>query len=232
MMDKKDIEDLMEEFNVKPMTKGLGFHHSLGSKKEVKSDLELHKKSLQHDLEKRSKSLKKRTETKPVHMGELAAFYETQDKKTIQELPELIAKEDIVKTYDAGIGRRFVAWSIDVVLLLVMLSATILGVLLFSEISLESFSAFIIADDLFISFGAMYFLFYLFYFAMLDRTEHSSFGKKLLGIRVDGAYGNIDYITTFARTSLSLFSVLTLGLFTLLSLHDSFTGTKVLLRDE
>jgi hypothetical protein len=42
----KEIDELLENFDFKPITEGLGFHHSLKETKEIKTNLAEQKRAL------------------------------------------------------------------------------------------------------------------------------------------------------------------------------------------
>lgn len=228
-MDTNEIDDLMEDFDFKPVTKGLGFHHSIADKKEIKVDMEEHKKALMDDLENRSLKIKadQQKSNQQVNMGELSAFYKNEEAPVINDLPDLVEKVEKIETHDASITMRFFAWAIDSLVVFTMLLTTIFAIIVMADMPLEFLNFYMITDDLRYSFIAMFFMYYLFYFSIMDKTEFSTLGKRMLNIKVIGAYKKLTLIGSTARALLSIFSIFTLGLFTLLTLHDSFTGTKV-----
>lgn len=228
-MDKNEIDDLMKDFDFKPVTKGLGFHHSIGDKKEIKVDMEHHKKALLDELENRSLKIKKDQDisNQKVNMGELSAFYADETQLEVNDLPDLVSKVEKIKTYDASLTTRCFAWAVDALIVFTMLLTTIFAIMIMADMPLEFLNFYMITDDLRYSFIAMYLMYYIFYFSIMDKTNYSTLGKRLFNIKVIGTYKPLNLMASTARALLSVFSVFTLGLFTLLTLHDSFTGTKV-----
>ena len=74
---ENDIERLIDDFDFKPITDGLGFHHSIQNKKDVKVNLKKQSMDLQSELEQRISHMtaQKSENQSSVNMGELAPFY-------------------------------------------------------------------------------------------------------------------------------------------------------------
>lgn len=225
-----EIDSLLEDFELKPITSGLGFHHSLKEKKKVEVDLKQQSQSLKNELETRIEQLDKSDiDAKNMNMGELAPFYsETMTEEKKEELDLDIEKELTVTSAEAGQFLRFSAWFIDVVIIFATMLVTFTAIIYFADLPLEVISKVMISDDILLSFCTIGALFYIFYFAFLDKTLHSSLGKNMLKIRVESNLKSLSIFQSFNRACLTVFSIPLLGLPIILRFHDSLTDTKVI----
>jgi uncharacterized RDD family membrane protein YckC len=234
-MDKFDKElDQMDEFDFKPITEGLGFHHSIAEKSKIKAKLKSQQKSLQTDLDHRAQLLKTAApDSKPhvEHMGELAAFYNNEEFNPANVAP-LVKSEAVAHLNpEVSMGVRFVAWIVDLAVVTFMFITAIISILFASDMPLDLINPVMISNDLSVSFVAIFLMFYTFYFTFLDKTEYSTLGKRLFNIKLSGMLRGPTLFNTLNRTILSLCSVFTLGLLSMLSLQDSLTDTKVVKRE-
>lgn len=234
-MNNDTNEDLFEDFDFKPITKGLGFHHSLQESSQVKTDLSAQSESLKRDLEMRSEKVLSDSinlnKTKAPNMGELAPFYEDSEKpfNKAPKLSDKLGDQIEVRFHNASTSYRAMAFMIDVIVVSSMFILCLGSILLFAEFPFSYLDKMMISNDILVSFIALYLMFYTFYFTFLDKTEHSSFGKKMMGIKVVTSLEskNISLLNSFYRTLLSFVSIISLGIFSLLSLDSSMTNTRV-----
>lgn len=224
-----EIEDLIDNFEIKPITDGLGFHHSLRDKKGVKLNLQHQKELLQNDFENRLNQIDTESNhlNSPVNMGELAPFYNAEVTKPVKE--ELNLEKSVEqKVLKSSLGLRFCAWGIDIVVLLTVMTVTFASIIYFSDLPMEIINLFMVSDELVLSFGLISILFYVFYFSFLDKTSYSTLGKKILNLRVISTVGEITLMQAFSRSCFSLISIPLLGLPIILKIHDRFTDTCVI----
>ena len=225
----------MDEFDFKPITEGLGFHHSIEEKSKIKTRLNSQKKSLQKDLENRVQVLQTSTpDTKPhvEHMGELAAFYNTEEFNPANVAP-LVKEEEITETVmsEVSMGIRFTAWVVDVAVVAFMFGTAMVSILFTADMPFDLLNPIMVSSDLSTGLLGIFTMFYIFYFTFLDKTEYSTLGKRLFNLKLVGMMKSPSLFNTFNRTILSMCSVFTLGLLSLLSLQDSLTDTKVVRRE-
>ena len=238
MKNEKDteIDNLIDNFDFKPITEGLGFHHSLKDEKEIRVDLQKQSKLLKSEFETRTESLQSKSVNLAVaptaNMGDLSPFYETP--KTIQTktiLTEIFEDEveDEVVAVEASLNSRFYAWAIDFLVLVSVLTLTFASIIFFAELPLEVLNIFMVSSEIPESFLAIFLLFFLFYFTFLDKTEYSTLGKRVVGIKVVGTNNeNIKLTKSFLRVLISMTSVLLLGLPLILRMQDRLTETSVI----
>lgn len=231
----KDFEDSMDDFDFKPITKGLGFHHSLQEKSKIKSELKMQSESLKLDLDERAKKLlgnensSLSTKKSVTHMGELSAFY--AEPITVESIPRL---RDIASTktdyryFDAPMGIRFKAWSIDIAIVTMMFTFTISSLFLFTDMPFDYLAKVMISSEIAPSMLAVFSLYYFLYFSTLDKTSHSTIGKHYCDIKVVAHNGELTLSQTISKSVLGLVSIFSMGILTILSLTDQFSKTRVI----
>lgn len=225
----QDLEQF-DDFEFKPITKGLGFHHSLAEKSKVETHLKSQQKSLQEDLELRSQKIVSsnfQDKNHVEHMGDLAAFYHTTELDPSNIAP-LVKEEEVDVVSDANFGVRFAAWLVDFMVVSFMFITAIVSIFAVTDMPFDNLSPLFFTSDIGTNFVILFVMFYMFYFSFLDKTEHSTPGKRLFNMKLVGMTAKPTYLKTVLRTSLTFVSVFTLGLFSLLGLQDSLTNTKVI----
>lgn len=224
--DNFDIDNLLDDEKIfKPLTEGLGFHHSIKEQKEVKADLATKKVVLKEQLETRAKELNLRsTKTNNISMGELAPFY--SDKTEVVAKVELHSHESDLE--EASLATRFGAWFVDAVIIASIITISLVSIIFIANIPLSYIRNNVLNLDLILSFMSISILFYSFYFSFFDKTSFSTPGKRLLGIRVLSIKGGpITFIQAFSRVLITFASILTLGLGSILRIQDKLTDTIV-----
>jgi uncharacterized RDD family membrane protein YckC len=224
-----EIDGLLSDDNLfKPITEGLGFHHSLKNKNEIKTTLVQKSLELKEDLNARAKELSGRSTqvaSNPVQMGELAPFY-----GKIEENPLVLQIEESIATFNlAPMSRRFVAWMLDLAVILSILSVVFIGTLISSGIPLGYVRVNLFELEFAFSATVMFLCFYVFYFSFFDKTKYSTPGKHLLGLQVvDLNKKPITFIASMTRSLITIVSFLTLGLASILKIQDKLTDTDVI----
>lgn len=221
-----DIDNLLDDEKIfKPLTEGLGFHHSIKEQKELKADLATKKVVLKEQLETRAKELNLRsTKTNNISMGELAPFY--SDKTEVVAKVELHSHESDLK--EASLVTRFGAWFVDAVIIASIITISFVSIIFIANIPLSYIRDNVLNLDLILSFMSISILFYSFYFSFFDKTSFSTPGKRLLGLRILSIKGGpITFIQAFSRVLITFVSILTLGLGSILRIQDKLTDTIV-----
>ncbi len=237
-MDKFDheIDDILDNIDFKPITKGLGFHHSLKEQKEVKVNLKRQSESLKNEIETRMNQLNiadsQTNKPNAVNMGELAPFYtETITETKVQETNLFTESEEVAVAYEdneASMGMRASAWLIDFTILISLMLVTFTAIIYFADLPMEFINTIMVSDDLAISFLVITTMFYIFYFSFFEKTNFSTPGKNIMGLKVKSfSSKNVSLFQSFARSILGIISLPLLGLPMLLKLHDKFTDTIV-----
>lgn len=239
-----DLDEFqISEDTFKPMTKGLGFHHDTKrpsfkpSPKEVKS-FGTSKSPLGTSLNSMPSSTIHASVAKPV-MGNqlpsgLEAFYgkaqapeQTEtilfDQKTLANEKKSVSTSQVKSASQLS---QFLAWTIDIAVVASFVILT--GVLLIfaSGIDYKMYSRLISTEDLAAFTAAMFSIYYLLYFTILDLSATP--GKTIFAIRLvktDG--GDVSVKHTFTRAMISLFSGIALFLPMLLDFQGRLSDTKV-----
>jgi uncharacterized RDD family membrane protein YckC len=235
---EQEIDDLMDEFDFKPITKGLGFHHSLAETSKIKTELNAQSIELKNELDTRSKKLlssfgdNKKTspsiETNEVtHMGELAPFYNQKTKQ--EEIPKLFETEEMeeIRFHNASMSHRFFAYVVDLGIILFMFAVTFVTIFIAADLPFDFINKIMVSNEILPSFILIFALFYTFYFSITDKTAHSSFGKKLLRIKIVYDDADMSLVKSFSRTLVSIIALLSFGVLTMLSVTDAITNTRV-----
>lgn len=229
--DNFDIDNLLENDQIfKPLTDGLGFHHSIKEKKDIKIDLKKKQIQLKDDLEKRSRVLNQKEFNKEkkqsMSMGELAPFY-AQDNEKDNDLDLNINPQDSVKP--ASLTSRTIAWGLDFLLVLTGATTIFISIILANDIPLSFIRSNLYNLDLLITVGTIFILFYSFYFSFFDKTLFSTPGKKIMGIKVVSVRGSqLTLGQSFNRVMITLCSLFSFGLGHILKLQDKLTDTMVI----
>ncbi|AUN96597.1 RDD family protein [Bacteriovorax stolpii] len=242
--DAKQIQIDLDEFQIsedsfKPMTKGLGFHHDVKrpsfkpAPKEVKP-FAPSKMPMSSLSSMPSVSQPKTTVGSHLPSG-LEAFYGTTKPAPTMEVPNLFeqpVKKEEVKTEKAASKKtaaqtsQFFAWIVDVLVIASFVALTGALLVFASGIEFHMYSRLISTQDL-AAFGAAIFsIYYLLYFTILDLS--STPGKTIFGIRLVKADGSeVSVKHTFTRALISLLSGVALFLPMLLDFQGRLSDTKV-----
>ena len=136
-----EVDQLFEEsFEFKPITKGLGFHHSIKDSHEIRTSLKKQQLELKDNLDLRAQQLNKPIKKlEATNMGDLAPFYQEQKQESvsidiavndesqeIQDLPSHIGVE-------ASMMSRFGAWVLDVIIVNALFSIAFISMMLTSS---------------------------------------------------------------------------------------------------
>lgn len=236
----------LDEFNIsedsfKPMTKGLGFHQE-------------QKKSSFKPLPKETKSFgTARTQPKAstvlsslagsqaatasaqhIPTG-LEAFYGTKGnpsasqsiQTSIEKSEAIEQKVETKRTYQTpAMTTQFLAWTIDILVIASFVAVTGTLLVFASGIQFQMLVRLISAQDLALFTTAIFSIYYLLYFTILDLG--ASPGKTIMGIRllkVDNQ--NVAVKNTFTRALISLFSSVALFLPMLLDFQGRLSDTKL-----
>ena len=95
-----DIDDILNQDDLfKPITDGLGFHHSVKDKKDIAISLKQKSSDLKRDLNIRTRQLAKESKitSETNDMGELAPFYKKETNKTIQTIELNFERDESVE---------------------------------------------------------------------------------------------------------------------------------------
>lgn len=232
-----EIDNLLENTDIfKPITKGLGFHHSIKEEREVKKSLNEKSIDLKNELESRARALNlKSTQINQSNLnktqidrGDLTPFYESESKAPLELAVENNLLTDNIKD-EADIVLRFLAWSIDITMVFSLIAISCLATIFLTKVPLSFVRDNFVNLDIMVISGLLVSMMYLFYFSFFDKTKFSTIGKRVLGLRVVGISDQpITMMQAFARATITMISFFTLGLGAIIKVQDKITDTKVI----
>lgn len=231
----------INEDSFKPVTKGLGFHPDQkrqtsfkASPKEMtnfKTQLATSAKPSAHKLLNDLSNTNKQTTSKVVPSG-LEAFYGAQTNSMLtssevsQVLDSKIFEENEVKIVTANSIPQFIAWTIDLSLVLSFAAITTTLLILVSGMSFQAFLSVIPVTDLVTFASVLFSIYYLMYFTVLDLSATP--GKTIMGLRLLRSDNkNVSVKNTFSRSIVSLLSFIALFLPMVIDFQGRLSDTKV-----
>ncbi len=212
------IDDI--DFDFKPITSGLGFHHQ---KTTEAKPIFTERTVAVAPMPQPSAAPKKEMN---IYQNDLSLFYgqTPPEEEVIRE-----TKVEEKKYYAlASKGSRVTAYLMDLFFV-----ASILGIVL-------TVMARTIRMDLMDVWSqypneitplvlTLFCGFYLIYFSIFEKTGQSTLGKSIMGLRVVGLDDKpLSLISLFARSSVSLFNFISLGLFSYFDLQNKIAQSKVI----
>ena len=220
-----------QEFSFRPLTQGLGFHH----------DKQQWPKPI-HKVNQTSHLQKSRTNPPPASIRtNQEAHTEHQEVSALHKIygPSIAAKSPFAgrlgslenpiakaNLSEVAVLPQFLAWAID----LLLIGFGTLFIILCS--SFITFGDFIgpfyatVSKDLYFLFVALFCLFYLFYFILLDLN--SSIGKCLFSIKLlPTDKEQIEMKNTFVRAFVTLISLMSLGIPAALDFQGKLSKTTL-----
>lgn len=228
----------VDSFNVKPLSKGLGFHQerersrtprpqkpAVHTHKPLAMRSELHSSQVKSSVHSNSASEMFWDQT--VSQSELSQFYQQSSHQKQSEENETLESQKgapIKATFQS----RFLAWTLDLVALSVICTALIFSFVTLAGMDIETLFKGMYLGLLELSvFGiGLFSLLYIFYFTILDMA--ASPGKSLLGLRVCGPNGERPKASqTLVRSVVSLLSLFLLGLPAILDFQSRLSESVV-----
>ena len=230
------ITEEESELHFKPLTCGLGF-----GKVDEKKEEFIRKKSLQRrlSLARVGKPLK----LNPMRSGhgELAPFYDNNaviPVPKVTEIPiedkkksEFIEESPLKKEHTCQLARsssRVLAYCIDAVIIIFFMALTLVAFFFILNRGDDKWGQLVLLKDVKLYMVSIFVLYYLFYFTFMDSTESSSWGKSLLGIKVQNNFWKKPSVfQTLLRSIASLLDAVLLGLPCLFHLKEHLSETQV-----
>jgi uncharacterized RDD family membrane protein YckC len=215
-------ELLMDDFDFKPITSGLGFHHPKTS--DVKPAFE-RTLSLPVINPTTSHSFPKKEAN--VYQNDLSIFYGQQ---TSVPTPTVQAKAE--KAYRlATKSERILAYMIDLSMVLSFLGIVL--TVMARTISMDLMEVWTSFPNEITPLVVVLFIgFYMIYFPIFEKASGSTLGKNIVGLRVvDNQNSQQNFVSLTLRSFVSLLSFASLGLFAFFDLQNKISGSKVIRND-
>lgn len=200
-----DIDKIFDDLQtLKPITKGLGFHH----------------KEKTISLAEKSELLKQDFNKVALDRGDLEVFYQSPDKinERVESFQKTVSSSQNIENLAL---KRFVSFTLDILFITSFyLITTYLMSLVINQVNYFLY----IAKSSYV----LFIFFYLFYFTILDKTLFGTLGKKVFKIKVlDSRNETPTMGQTFLRSTLTFLGVITLGLTSYLDVQSKLTDTKI-----
>jgi len=231
-LSKKDktlpVEDfVMDEIDFKPITSGLGFHHSkIQDVRPVFTE-----KTLATPVMTPMNTPSSNRVESPVYQNDLSLFYNNSQKPSIPvvSMKNIQSEEKSEIIYlEASRGQRVLAYFLDLTLISSLLS--IVFIVMARTISMDLVEVWTnYPNEITPLFIILFSGFYLIYFSVFEKGLSSTFGKNMLGLRVvnqENAPQTMGMLTL--RSVVTLFNFLTFGLFSWFDLQNKVTQSKVI----
>lgn len=212
-------ELLMDDFDFKPITSGLGFHQPKPT--EIKPAMP--ERVIQAPPITPMTSTKKEMS---VYQNDLSMFYGANNQTVA--IPELEMEEKSEIEYRfATKSQRVLAYIVDFLFLVgvVGITLTVMARTISMDL-IEVWSAY--PNEITPLVATIFCGFYLIYFSIFEKASQSTIGKNIMGIKVV-SLGNKDlsFSALILRTSITLVNFVSLGLFSYFDLQNKITNSKV-----
>jgi uncharacterized RDD family membrane protein YckC len=211
------------DFDFKPITSGLGFHHQQKTT-EIKPAFQDSMNSISITQPIVSKPVTPVMKEAPVYQNDLSIFY---GRETVTPAP---VKEPVFeKTYRPATKTiRTIAYILDLGLVLSVLGLVLTVMSRIIEMDLlDVWSTY--PNEITPLVATLFAGFYMIYFSIFEKTSTSTFGKGLLNIRVVNLENRTpDFSSLLLRSFVSLTNFISLGLFSYFDLQNKVSSTKVI----
>ena len=216
------IDDM--EFDFKPITSGLGFHHQKPTEiKPIMTERTVAVSPVSTPLNAKKEM--------NVYQNDLSMFYGQTEQvhAPATEVKSKVAEEKFYRL--ATKPQRFFAYLADLFMV-----ASILGLVMtvmartISMDLMEVWSQY--PNEITPLVLVLFCGFYLIYFSIFEMTNQSTLGKNMFGLRVTGMDNkSLSLTTLLMRSSVGLLNFVSLGLFSYFDLQNKITNSKVIRMD-
>jgi uncharacterized RDD family membrane protein YckC len=211
----------MDDFDFKPLTSGLGFHHPKQAEPKSVSYSE-------RAIPVSTPIIQNipRKDTTNVYQNDLSLFYGQQSTVDLQA-PKVEVKEEVVYR-NATKAQRSFAYLLDLTMVLSVLGIvlTIMARTIQMDL-LEVWMAY--PNEITPLVVTMFCGFYVIYFSIFEKSGQSTLGKNLLNLRVVNNRNQIqEFHLLLLRSFISLTNFVSLGLFSYFDLQNKVTNSKVI----
>lgn len=219
--DKKNLPQAVDDFELdfKPITSGLGFHHSKPT--EVKSV-----------ITERTMTTPKMPTAYPkkemnVYQNDLSLFYNQGAQTAFPEIASVEKMDEGLNYRQATRAQRVSAYVIDLLLVSSILGVvmTVMARMIRMDL-VEVWSLY--PNEITPLVLTLFCGFYLLYFSIFEKSGHSTLGKNLFGLKVVSLENSsLSLMSLLMRSCVSLLNFISLGLFSYFDLQNKVTSSKV-----
>jgi uncharacterized RDD family membrane protein YckC len=210
-LNSQNLQDIEVDF--KPLSEGLGFHHS-----EPVKTIKLPAKQEVNPFQK--PSLKEQHQPE-FYKNDLSQFYAKAVSQEKVKQTENLEKPVLSATNQ----ERAIAWVMDQVFIVALVSLTFFSVEWITSLGLLD-ALKVYSVEAWTAFGLMWLSYQLFYFTFSERFFAKTIGKEMMGIKIHTTL-KMDLMTTFIRGLIKVLSILSLGVLAFYDVQSKATDTRV-----
>lgn len=215
---------LMEDFDFKPITSGLGFHQ--GKPADVKPVFTERTVPVQATANPLTRSTPKKEMS--VYQNDLSMFYnQPQINQEAQPvIPEIPSTEDNFRIAKRSL--RVSAYLVDLFFIVSVLAMVVTVMARTINMNLmEVWSAY--PQEITPLVAILFIGFYIIYFSVFEKSPGSTIGKNIYSLKVvDSSNEPLSFSTLMLRTFITLINFISLGLFSYFDLQNKVTSSKVI----
>jgi uncharacterized RDD family membrane protein YckC len=216
-------DEFLDEFDFKPITNGLGFHHPKPQDVKPVFNNKIVPPAVQTTAPVKSDM--------SVYQNDLSIFYGATSTQAPSEITQIKINTEpkIEKEYLlASRSQRVIAYLLDFFAIVGVLGIvlTVMARTISMDL-LELWSAY--PHEITPLVLVLFTGFYLIYFSIFEKDPSSTVGKYIIGLKVVGLDNKAQNISTlFLRSFITLANFLSLGLFSWFDLQNKITKSKVI----
>lgn len=219
--DQKNLPKSVEDFELdfKPITSGLGFHHSKPTEvKPVITERTITTPKMPTTIPKKEMN---------VYQNDLSLFYNQGTQTAFPDVAPIEKIDEELNYRLASKAQRVSAYVIDLLLVSSVLGVvmTVMARMIRMDLA-EVWSLY--PHEITPLVVTLFCGFYLLYFSIFEKSGHSTLGKNLFGLKVV-TMGNssLSLMSLLVRSCVSLLNFISLGLFSYFDLQNKVTSSKV-----
>lgn len=224
-------DELFDDFDFKPLSKGLGFHHANKSEEAVREATRV--------MVERSAPARPTAPARPQHpfeqhrlaqttveaprdfvQNDLALFYAAKAE------PQIQIEEAFVPVQIASKSQRLAAFTADMLVVGGLTAGTLQTVALLTGLDVWN-ELLVLEPTMITSIVLLFSGYFLLYFTLLEKFQGKSLGKDLMGLTLETTH-RPQMTTLFMRSLITLVGFLSLGLTNAVDLPGMITSTRVI----
>jgi uncharacterized RDD family membrane protein YckC len=224
-------DDLFDDFDFKPLSKGLGFHHANKSEEAVKEATRVMVERAaparpaalarsQHPFEQHRLAQASVEAPRDFVQNDLALFYAAKAE------PQIQIEEAFVPVLAASKSLRLAAFSVDMIIVGGLTAGTLQSVSLMTGLDVWN-EMWVLEPTMLTAIVLLFSGYFLLYFTLLEIFQGKSLGKDLMGITLATEH-RPQMTLLFVRSLMTLLGFLSLGLTNAVELPGMITNTKVI----
>lgn len=224
-------EELFDDFDFKPLSKGLGFHHANKSEEAVKEATRVMVERSaparpsaparsQHPFEQHRLAQTTVEAPRDFVQNDLALFYAAKAE------PQIQIEEAYVPVLAASKPLRLAAFSVDMIVVGGLTVGTLQSVSWLTGLNVWS-EMWVMEPTMLTAMVMVFSGYFLLYFTLLEKFQGKSLGKDLMGLTL-ATEQRPQMTLLFMRSLMTLLGFLSLGLTNAVDLPGMITNTKVI----